>query len=99
MKRVFERLIDARNNSLKLKTTQIVSINQSINQTGCVRLNDSTKWSKTKEVGQTDTIERISFMNNLTIAKTHSTNRKLVAYCVAKASLLALIVNTLVVPA
>lgn len=38
-------------------------------------------------------------MNNLTIAKTHSTNRKLVAYCVAKASLLALIVNTLVVPA
>lgn len=38
-------------------------------------------------------------MNNLHIAKTHSQNRKLIAYCVSKASLLALITNSLVVPA
>jgi hypothetical protein len=38
-------------------------------------------------------------MNNLKIAQTHSTNRKLIAYLVAKASLLALIVNACVVPA
>jgi hypothetical protein len=37
-------------------------------------------------------------MNNLKIAQTHSTNRKLIAYLVAKASLLALIVNACVVP-
>lgn len=38
-------------------------------------------------------------MNNLTLAETHSSNRKLVAFCVAKASLLALIVNGCVIPA
>lgn len=38
-------------------------------------------------------------MNNLKLAETHSSNRKLVAYCVAKASLLALIVNACVIPA
>lgn len=37
MKRVFERLIDERQSALKLKTTQIASNNQSIDQSnrGC----------------------------------------------------------------
>lgn len=38
-------------------------------------------------------------MNNLKIAESHSNNRKLVAYCISKASLLAIIVNTFVIPA
>lgn len=38
-------------------------------------------------------------MNNLKLSETHSRNRKLVAYCVAKASLLALVVNACVIPA
>jgi len=38
-------------------------------------------------------------MKNQTLAHVHSSNRKLVAYCIAKASLLALIVNAAVIPA